>query len=291
MKIIFIGGTGRCGKSIVAECLARHPDAVKLSFELRFLTDPDGIVDFYASSLASWSPFLADVRIRRLGRLLTTLGASNGQKYTGWQLRKHLPNWDNHVSELMQQLYDFRYLGKWVGMPFEQPIYHAGAPDRESLARILGTFIRAVIKDFLHAHNRNIFVADETWSVLFARELSELLPEAQFVNVYRDPRDVVSSMIQQPWCPKDLKLAVQYYSDIVEYCLDHASFGEVCFERLLEHPRFQMVGLCEYLGIDFRDAMLELLDKEKANIGRWKDEADQEAFELVMSLVKELGYE
>jgi hypothetical protein len=294
MKIIFIGGTGRCGKSVVAECLARHPDAIKLPFELRFLTDPDGLVDFYTSSLASWSPFLMDRRIRRLGRLLTILGGGPGRhkfEYIGWQLRQHLPNWDEHVSELMQWLYDFRYVGRWVGTPGNGPIYHAGPPDKETLVRVLGTFIRVIIKDFLSAHGKNIFISDDTWSVLFARELSELLPEAQFVNVYRDPRDVVSSMSRQAWCPKDLKLAAQYYMDIMEYYLKRALFGEICFERLIEHQRWQMVALCAYLEIDFRDAMLELLNKEKANIGRWKDETNQEAFEAVMPLVKELGYE
>jgi hypothetical protein len=293
MKIIFIGGTGRCGKSVVAECLARHPDAIKLPFELRFLTDPDGLVDFYASYTATWSPYLADVRIRRLGRLLTTLGASSGQEYAGWQLRKHFPNWDNHVSELMQRLYAFRYMAKWVGMPLETPVYHAGSMGKNDLARILSVFVRDIVTDLLQERNKSIFVSDDTWSVLFARELSEMLPEAQFIHVYRDPRDVISSMSRQAWCPKDLRLAARYYLDIwnrmqITFCgTNPIRYLETKFEDFVDHSRLIFEQLCRFLDISFNEAMLE----PKAHIGRWKDETDQEAFEIVMPLVRELEYE
>jgi hypothetical protein len=297
MKIIFVGGTGRCGKSVVAECLARHPDAIKLPFELRFLTDPDGLVDFYASSLASWSPFLVDKRIKRLGRLLATLSASSKGEYTGWQLRRHLPNWDQRVNELIVQLYDLCYVAKWVGMPHENLIYHAVPPDKKTLARILGTFIRAVVRDFLHEHGKSVFVSDDTWSILFARELSEILPEAQFVHVYRDPRDVISSMSRQAWCPKDLGQAARYYLDIwnrfrITFCgTNPARYLEMKFEDFIDHPCLTFDCLCRLLDIRFDEMVLEPLDEDKAHIGRWKDESDQEAFEMVMPLVRELGYE
>lgn len=299
MKIIFVGGTGRCGKSVVAECLARHPDAIKLPFELRFLTDPDGIVDFYASSLASWSPYLADKRIKRLGMLLTTLAMSprTSDLYAGWQLGKHLPTWKEHVGSLMQSLYDFAYDCKWVGMSYKSTFYHAGPPDREDLACILGTFVQAVIRDFLNKHGKSIFISDDTWSVLFARELSELLPEAKFIHVRRDLRDVISSMSKQAWCPSELRQATRYCCDLaqriwsVQGDVPFGSYRSVDFEHIIRWPAASLSALCKFFFLEFNDAMLEPLNEEKANIGRWKDEADQEAFEVVMPLVKELGYE
>jgi hypothetical protein len=59
-KMIFVGGTGRSGTSIVKELIAAHPGAASLPFEYRFIIDPDGLVDFYTSYTAAWSPYLAD---------------------------------------------------------------------------------------------------------------------------------------------------------------------------------------------------------------------------------------
>ena len=58
--MILVGGTGRCGTSILKEILATHPNAASLPFEYRFIIDPDGIIDFYASYTATWSPYIAD---------------------------------------------------------------------------------------------------------------------------------------------------------------------------------------------------------------------------------------
>jgi hypothetical protein len=301
VKIIFIGGTGRCGKSVVAECLARHPDAIKLPFELRFLTDPDGIIDFYISSLASWSPFLVDRRITRLWWFLRELSmspsnkypANDDRRYAGWQLQKHLPNWSNRVEALMESLYDFHYIGKWVGMRQKEVIYHVKPYIKKDLAHIFGTFIQTIIADFLAEHDKSIFLSDDTWSALFVHELSELLPEAQFVHVYRDPRDVISSMNKQAWCPSNLELTTQYFLDIWKHIqmtfggLDSARHLEMRFEDFISYPRPAFEQLCHFLDISFSKAMLE----PKAHVGRWKDETNQEAFEAVMPLVKELGYE
>lgn len=287
-QIIFVGGTGRCGKSVVAECLAQHPDAFKLPFELRFLTDPDGIIDFYTSSQASWSPFLMDKRIKRLGQLLKRLAYSAGDKYANWRLRRHLPRWNEHMEGLMHSLYDFSYAGTWFGVENAR-MYHAGPTNKEDLACVLGAFVETVIKDLLETNDKSIFISDDTWSVLFAKELSELLPQAKFIHVYRDPRDVVNSMSKQRWCPSDLAQAARYYISLME-SIDETLIS-LCFEGLVDFPRMNLEDKCYQAGIEYDSAMLKPLDSAKTNIGRWRDEPEQEWVELVMPLVKRLEYE
>lgn len=291
-QIIFVGGTGRCGKSVVAECLAQHPDAFKLPFELRFLTDPDGIVDFYTSSLASWSPYLMDKRIKRLGRLLQCLAYATGDKYANWRLRRYLPDWNRYIENLMRNLYEFSYEGTWVGIQ-EARMYHAVSPDKKSLARILGTFVNIIIGDLLVVSGKDIFISDDTWSILFARELSEMLPEAKFIHVYRDPRDVVSSMSRQRWCPSDLEQAARYYLDLIGAInkVPWQLFRSAKFESFMDSPRVELITLCHWLGLDFDKAMLSPLDPSAANIGRWREEPDQRAFEMLQEVVEVLGYE
>jgi hypothetical protein len=46
--------------------------------EARFLTDPDGVIDFYDAMCAGWSPYVYDVKVRRLERLLRDVGSPRG---------------------------------------------------------------------------------------------------------------------------------------------------------------------------------------------------------------------
>ena len=73
LQVVFIGGTGRCGTSITSAILGKHSLVTTLPFEYRFIIDPDGIVDFFRSYAATWSPFMADRRLKRLERFLLTL--------------------------------------------------------------------------------------------------------------------------------------------------------------------------------------------------------------------------
>ena len=56
MKTCFIGGTGRCGTSILRTVLSRHSSVATLPIEHRLTVDPDGIFDFYRSYTTGWSP-------------------------------------------------------------------------------------------------------------------------------------------------------------------------------------------------------------------------------------------
>lgn len=68
---------------------ARHPAVATLPIEARFLVDPDGIIDFYDGMRAGWSPYLFDVKVKRLERLLRDVGPGSGiGKVVGQRARK-----------------------------------------------------------------------------------------------------------------------------------------------------------------------------------------------------------
>ena len=75
-NICLIGGTGRCGTTILKQIFQAHPEVAKIP-EWRFAVDPDGILDFYSSLSQNWSPHLFDVKLKRLYKLLQQTGQQN----------------------------------------------------------------------------------------------------------------------------------------------------------------------------------------------------------------------
>jgi hypothetical protein len=197
----------------------------------------------------------------------------------------------------------FSFSGCWVGSQsyqIQSTIYHAPPLSRDELAPILGDFIRDVIAEILSEQNKSFFVEDNTWNVFFARELLELLPEAKLIHVYRDPRDVVASFSQQRWSPSNRIQAARWYRDMMQHWfevrsgLPTHSYHELSLESLVASPREILTSICEFAGITFDEAMLEI-DLSHSHTGRWKREcSDEEKIKIQVILgdvIGELGYE
>ncbi len=310
MKFVFIGGTGRCGTNLLKDIMAKHPDVAMLPFEYRFIIDPEGIIDYYNSMTAAWSPFVADVKIKRLRHFLLTVAKKNrlhhplnvllkrlnrsGKKislkwYHEWELDKWLPNFESHVNALMEQLIAFDYNGCWPGTEsysIDNRVDFSPSPDRKQLAGQLGGFITACIRDFLIKEKKNCFVEDNTWNILFAKELFELLPEVRLIHLYRDPRDVVASFMGQRWCPPDLESSISYYRSIIERwftikpSLPRERFLEIRFEELVSDRENVLNRVCEFSGLSMEDNLCTG-DFSKSNTGRWRKDLSESQQEVL----------
>ncbi|NQU34677.1 MAG: sulfotransferase [Bacteroidetes bacterium] len=95
-------------------------------------------------------------------------------------------------------------------------IWFSEHKNREVLNNILSGFIKKNIYQFLDEKKKTYFIEDNTWNILFMKELFELIPDAKFIHVTRDPRDVVASMIKQRWCPSELDQTINLYLSIIE---------------------------------------------------------------------------
>lgn len=319
----FIGGTGRSGTNALKEALALHPAVGSLPFEHRFTTDPDGVFDFYRSHAGTWSPFIADRRIERLrvflvslasepalhraaGNLITRLDPAgrflSPRKYHGWELERHFPGYVAAVEELIDSLSDLKFRASWAGMESYRrrpEIRHAPPMDRADLAPILGDFLSSVIGKALAKQGRQHWVEDNTWTILFGRELFEILPGAKLVHIYRDPRDVVSSLMEQRWAPSDPVRAGRWYRSIMDRWRDLK--GELPQNRVIEmgledlagDPAAHLRTLCAFIGLDDHRPLLGF-DFDRTNQGRWKRDlsgSDLSRLEpLIGELLTDLGY-
>jgi hypothetical protein len=227
MKVICIGGTGRCGTNLLKEILSKHPDVYALPFEHRITVDPDGIYDFYRQCKTSWTPYLMDVRLRRLEALLNN-------KYEGWELEKWFPKYKSRVKELFKELCEFRYAGEWPGNR-TGIIYYAGPASMKPLLRsTLMRFLKDIIGDLLISKNKSVFVEDNTWNILYIDEILELMPSyVKIVHIHRNPRKVIDSFTRQRWMPSDKEQASRIFLDLfAKICLKNSGVYELSFESL-----------------------------------------------------------
>ena len=89
-----------------------------------------------------------------------------------------------------------------------------------------------------------------------------MFPEAKFVHIHRDPRDVVVSLHREDWMHGASYQRIAHHvakvlrrQERVEATLG-ASYHRLRFEDLLAEPEAVLRRLCEFLDLEFRPSML-----------------------------------
>lgn len=305
MELFFICGTGRCGTTVLKRILSKHQKVFAFPFESRFIIDPDGVVDLYESLLRSWSPYMVDTKIKRFEVLMMRLYKTSvinlawlavsrilnrnkayleSPPYARMSFRRYNINIMKHLKELESKLSVYKYNGSWVGntqvtlMPsikFSPPVARA------LLASSLREFIEKIVDPILLKRNATHWCEDSPFSILHAESILEILPQSKFIHVYRDPRDVIASYKQQPWAPRDIVLLVEFYKSIIQKIFEvienmpENSLMEVPFERLLKHPKEEILKIKEFIGLQPGNSLFQI-DLKKSHSGRWKREFSTE---------------
>jgi len=307
--IVYISGSGRSGTNILKEILSNHSKCGALPFEYRFTIDPGGIVDFYNSYTNNWSPYAADLKIKQLRSFLLNMAkrdklahAMNGWlkqneenryliegPYAGWELENWFPGYTKFVNQLIDSLTSFSYQGVWPGLKsIHEPSQMIFAPPytQEELGQKLSTFLYQCFNSFLQKENKEVFIEDNTWSVLYAKSLFDLTLDAKLVHIIRDPRDVIASLMHQRWTPNELKHVVEWYKHVMETwsknkaTLSKNQFIEIKLEDLIENTKGTLTSLCSFIDLPFEEALLDISLKN-SNTGRFKNEFAAEEIVLI----------
>jgi hypothetical protein len=108
-----------------------------------------------------------------------------------------------------------------------------------------------------------LFVEKTPMHGLYFPEIQELLPEARFIHVVRDPRDVVSSLLAASrtwgvgWAPRRSTKAVSMWIEYVRTattalkCISPRQLLEVRYEKLLASPESTLRDVAEFLALQW----------------------------------------
>lgn len=315
-EIVFIGGVGRSGTSITRELLGSHSDVYSLPFEYRFIVDPDGIIDYINQSLCTWSPYLADRRLKRLEKFLLKLGRRRRlhyffgslirstdilkslittDSYHGWELEQYFPRYTEQVKNLIERLKCFEYSGSWAGADryqLDHRIYYSPNLDDNEIYSIFSTFINELFDGFFYKINRSLFVEDNTWNLLFVKELNRLFPKAKFIHVYRDPRDIVSSFSKQRWMPnchiESAKICGHLFEEIIRNTaqLDSKRFMQISIEQMVLEKESTIKKLGNFLNLKDEEQLMKF-PLSSSSFGRWKVELDSKTLAKIEPYIRE----
>ena len=92
------------------------------------------------------------------------------------------------------------------------------------------------------------------------REIQTYLPEARFIHLIRDGRDVALSVLKQDWGPQTVEAAAEKWrSRVLRGRAQQPYLGfymEVKFEDLVLHTERELRRICEFIELDFDERML-----------------------------------
>jgi hypothetical protein len=97
----------------------------------------------------------------------------------------------------------------------------------------------------------------------FVQQLHDLFPDALFVHIVRDGRDVSISLRNELWGGWTEYERARYWSHMVR-CAESVGkrigpdrYMRVTYEELVLHPEPTVRSLCQFLGVDFDASMLD----------------------------------
>ncbi len=96
--------------------------------------------------------------------------------------------------------------------------------------------------------------------------LAETFPEARFVHIIRDGRNVALSLLDMPWGPEGIVEAAQTWKSRVERgrkagrSLGPSRYREVRYETLLDDPESTVRSICQFIDLSFDPGMLRYFE-------------------------------
>jgi hypothetical protein len=142
---------------------------------------------------------------------------------------------------------------------------------REMYASLYGVLLEPTGKSFyLDKTPRYYFII---------KELHELLPDAKFIILLRNPLAVLASIVET-WTKTDWFRLSEYKNDLLrgpDFLLEGldvlgGNALKVIYENLLNQPENQIKQICQYIGIDYDTSMLTY---GESDLPRW-DYGDQQ---------------
>lgn len=304
-QTVYITGTGRSGTNVLKEIFSLHPDVSSLPFEYRFTVDPRGVLEFYNTFPTIWTPYWVDAKLKDFEEFLLSLAEKPEEfktlaenetpaPYQGWELNKWIPGYSSFVNELIADLTEFKYQARWPGTRqgiVNNEMYFVKSQTKADLKTPLSQFLEKCFDSINKNQGKQVFVEDNTHSLLFASDLMDLTPHSKMIHMVRDPRDVIASLINQRWAPRNLEQCIQWYKQTMNRWICEREkissdfYLEIRFEDLVNDIETTLNSICNEVKMDVVPNMVNF-DLSANNIGRFRKQFNTREIETLNSQLR-----
>lgn len=140
-----------------------------------------------------------------------------------------------------------------------------------------------LIKNYLSKKNKSRICEKTPQHLQNIEEILRLYPQAKIIHMIRDGRDTVNSLLKMPWRPKGLLNNARFWSHYIKMGKKESLRPEVItikYENLMERPQDVLVNICNFIGENFEDSLLND-SQEPDNLfssweSSWKHKSKQE---------------
>jgi hypothetical protein len=281
VRPVFVGGTGRSGTTVMGDLLGSHGDIrTSVPIEIKFLANKSGLLHLVfgrdkSDQKENVSLLNVTGRIRRRRRAKQALVKIEAEFLDRmwndwWDIDAPPPHGrglhsgisKQRLQELQNRLVkDLRINRVWAGR----------------------RFMRDFISSQADHGNQKYWVETTPLNVAQARRIKKLFPNALFINMVRDPRDVIASLLTKNWGPTTPLEGLEW---IEKRLIDgHNALRAIpskqkitiALEDLAIHDRENTYqSILTFLGLPDDPAMRHFFESEltpqAATSGRWKTE-------------------
>jgi hypothetical protein len=281
MKPVFVGGTGRSGTTVMGDLLGQHADIrTSVPIEIKFLANKSGLLQLV------------------FGRDTPDIE----KKITLPDLRARLRRWKRKREKFKKIQTEFldRIWNTWWDIDAPPPHGRGlqSGINKKDLEKLLAAlvrdlrinrvwaarrFMRRFISSQVEHRDQQYWVETTPLNIAQAQRILQIFPHALFINMVRDPRDVIASLLTKNWGPTTPLEGIEW----IENRLIDAHHAlrviparqkfTIALEDLAINNREQSYqSLLTFLGINDDPAMRAFFESEltpqAATSGRWKSE-------------------
>jgi hypothetical protein len=281
VRPVFVGGTGRSGTTVMGDLLGFHEHIrTSVPIEIKFLANKSGLLQLvFGRDTAPRQPKISvfNLRAQRIRRISEKAKFAKIQVEfldriwnSWWDIDAPPPHGRGLQSGISKQRLEF-LINRLISNLRINRVWAA----------------RRFMRDFISSQDdhagQKYWVETTPLNIAQARKILKLFPDALFINMVRDPRDVIASLLTKNWGPTTPLEGLEW---IEKRLMDaHAALGHIpanqkitiALEDLAINNRLQSYqSLLKFLNLGEDPRMQEFFEThlraESAMSGRWKQE-------------------
>ena len=311
---IFVGGTGRSGTTILSKLLNQVESVYTIPQEIRFITDPDGILSLKHALVSDWSKFNSDFAMERFLKLMVHLKTRYKGRYPNHGLAKLVSDefYESWVREFSHHFIGHTLKSGWAARvnlmnkgllkifgknalteSFLDDSYYCHPQSLDKFNEVSGKFIQSFFNQVAKLNNAEIIVEHTPSNLIHFDFILDAVQHSKLIHIYRDPRDVICSYKTKEWSSSEIQMNVHWIKDVLsQWQLKKKSISteryiEIAFERMIHSFETEMDKVCNFLGIQFNEKFLEI-ELKQHNIGRWKHDLDEKEKSILNAELKNI---